>query len=90
MIEPKTVFCYGGEAIELKPCPFCGSAVLIMEEQKEEQSDSFGVMEYYQVAIKCNCGVRCRGFGTTDRRMIDITKLRAVEKWNMRVTDNAD
>lgn len=75
---------------ELKPCPFCGSTVLIMEEQKEERSDTFGVMAYYQVAIKCNCGVRCGGFGTTDRRMIDITKLRTVEKWNRRVTDNAD
>lgn len=88
MDEPKTVFCYGGESIELKPCPFCGSTVLKMEEQREELSDTFGVMKYYQAAIKCDCGVRCSGFGTTNRRMIDITKLRAVEKWNRRVTDD--
>ena len=58
---------------ELKPCPFCGGKVLIMEEWADAEHS------FYTFACKL-----CNMFTTQNEC---VTEVEAIEAWNRRVSD---
>lgn len=65
------------DAVELKPCPFCGKTEYLSTRRSSEYNDRQWTVRCCHVSHGHGCGSDC-GFGST-------TPAEAISKWNTRV-----
>ena len=64
------------DAVELKPCPFCGKTEYLSTRRSSEYNDRQWTVRCCHVSEGHGCGADC-GFGST-------TPAEAISKWNTR------